>query len=147
METRFQLVIDCADPDRLARFWMEALGYVIEAPPKGFESWTAFWRSKGLPDEENYDGIDSIVDPKGNGPRIWFHQVPEPKVTKNRLHLDIQASGGREVPLATRRERVDRAAERLVRFGATLLEAWDQAEIDHYGVGMLDPEGNEFDIN
>jgi Glyoxalase-like domain len=150
MPTRFQLVIDCADPDRLTRFWTEALGYVIESPPEGFESWTAYWRSKGLPDEESYDGNDSIVDPEGAGPRIWFHQVPETKVTKNRLHLDIEASGdrmGRKTPIATRRERVDKLAERLVRLGATLLEVSDATEIDHYAALMQDPEGNEFDIN
>jgi Glyoxalase-like domain len=33
---RFQLVIDCADPDKLARFWAEALGYVSVPPPAGF---------------------------------------------------------------------------------------------------------------
>jgi len=147
MSTKFQLVVDCSDPDRLARFWAEALGYVIEGPPEGFESWTAFWRSKGVPDQENYDGNDSIVDPKRAGPRIWFHKVPEPKVTKNRLHLDIEASGGRELPIATRKERVNKAAERLVKLGATLLEVWDETEIDHYAAGMQDPEGNEFDIN
>ena len=36
---RFQLVIDCADPDKLARFWAEALGYVFEPPPAGFATW------------------------------------------------------------------------------------------------------------
>jgi Glyoxalase-like domain len=147
MTTRFQLVFDCANPDRLANFWVEALGYVMEAPPGGFETWWSYWRSKGVPDEENYEGNDSIVDPKGAGPRIWFHQVPEPKVTKNRLHLDIGVSGGREVPIATRKERVDKAVERLVKLGATLLEVWDESEIDQYAAGMLDPEGNEFDVN
>jgi Glyoxalase-like domain len=147
MTAKFQLVFDCSDPDRLTRFWTEALGYVIEKPPEGFDSWMSFWRSKGVPDEENYAGNDSIVDPKGAGPRIWFHQVPETKVTKNRLHLDIQASGGREFPLAARKERVNQAVERLVKLGATLLEVMDQTEIDHYAVGMQDPEGNEFDIN
>jgi hypothetical protein len=147
MATKSQLVIDCADPDKLVRFWIEALGYVVEEPPKGFESWTAFWRSKGLPDEENYEGIDSIVDPQGAGPRIWFQIVSEPKANKNRLHIDIGASGGREMPIATRKERVDRAAERLVKLGATLLEIIDDTTLPHYAALMQDPEGNEFDIN
>jgi catechol 2,3-dioxygenase-like lactoylglutathione lyase family enzyme len=147
MATKFQITIDCSDPDKLVRFWVEALGYVIEGPPKGFDSWTAYWRSQGLPDEENYDGHDSIVDPSGGGPRIWFQQVDEPKITWNRLHFDIGASGGREVPFATRKERVDRTAERLVELGATLLEKRHTPKIDHYAAAMLDPEGNEFDIN
>ncbi|MGA8302363.1 MAG: VOC family protein [Thermoplasmata archaeon] len=147
MATKFQIVIDCSDPDRLARFWVEALGYVVEDPPKGFESWTAYWRSKGLPDEENYEGIDSIVDPQGAGPRIWFQRVPESKVIKNRLHIDIGASGGRDVPIATRKERVDSTAARLIKLGATLLEFYDDTKIPHYAALMQDPEGNEFDIN
>ena len=36
---RFQLVIDCADPDRLARFWAAALHYELEPVPNGLDSW------------------------------------------------------------------------------------------------------------
>jgi hypothetical protein len=36
---RFQLVIDCADPDRLARFWAAALGYELAPAPAGFATW------------------------------------------------------------------------------------------------------------
>lgn len=147
MATKFTIAIDCADPDRLVRFWTEALGYTLMPPPEGFDSWWAFWKSKGLSDEENYPGNDAIVDPSGAGPRIWFHQVPEKKVVKNRLHLDLHESGGREVPLETRRKRVDAAAERLVKIGASILEVMDEPEINHYAVLMQDPEENEFDIN
>ncbi|MGA7924124.1 MAG: VOC family protein [Thermoplasmata archaeon] len=147
MPTKFTITVDCADPERLVRFWTQALGYSIEGPPEGFDSWWAFWKSKGLPDEENYAGSDAIADPSGAGPRIWFHQVPEKKVVKNRLHLDLPESGGRTVPLEIRKQRVDAAAERLVSLGAKILEAWDEPEIDQYGVMMQDPEGNEFDIN
>jgi hypothetical protein len=48
----FQLVIDCADPDRLARFLAVALGYVLEPPPAGFASWDQYWRSRGFPEED-----------------------------------------------------------------------------------------------
>ncbi|MCI4351369.1 MAG: VOC family protein [Thermoplasmata archaeon] len=144
---KFQLVVDCADPNRLAHFWAEALGYRIEPPPSGFENWWSYWRSRGLADEENYDGDDSIVDPSGAGPRIWFHQVPERKVVRNRLHLDLGASGGQEVPLATRKERIEAEAVRLVRLGATRVEVLHEPGLDHYAVGMEDPEGNEFDVN
>jgi Glyoxalase-like domain len=143
----FQVVFDCAEPDKLAHFWANALGYTIERPPPGFDSWMAYWRSKGLPDDENYEGDDSIVDPRGEGPRIWFHQVPEAKVVKNRLHLDIGASGGQSAPLETRKQRIELAAEGLVRLGATRIETLQQAGLDHYAVAMLDPEGNEFDVN
>jgi hypothetical protein len=147
MEAKFQVVFDCADPNRLAHFWAEALGYQIEGPPTGFESWMTYWRSKGLAEAENYDGDDSIVDPSGAGPRIWFQQSLERKVVKNRVHLDIHASGGRDVPAETRKERIEVAADQLVRIGATRLGALEEPGLDHYAVAMLDPEGNEFDIN
>jgi catechol 2,3-dioxygenase-like lactoylglutathione lyase family enzyme len=145
--TKFTIAIDCSDPERLVRFWTEALGYVVEGPPQGFDSWWSYWKNRGVPDEENYGGNDSIVDPSGSGPRIWFHQVPEKKTVKNRLHFDLHESGGREVPLETRKKRVNAASDRLVRLGASILEVMDEAEIDHYAVLMQDPEENEFDIN
>jgi hypothetical protein len=97
-------------------------------------------------------GADSIIDPGGDGPRIWFHVMPDAKVVKNRLHLDIHASGGagttdRSVPLATRMQRVDAEARRLTDLGATLTVVMSEDGLDHYAVGMKDPEGNEFDIN
>jgi hypothetical protein len=55
--------------------------------------------------------------------------------------------GGRAVPIATRRERVDAEARRLCDLGATTVRVSVQEDIDHYGVAMKDPEGNEFDIN
>jgi hypothetical protein len=76
--------------------------------------------------------------------------VPDVKTVKNRLHLDVHVSGGRAVPLATRRERVDAEARRLAGLGATILSDPGEEEEegpDHYAVAMRDPEGNEFDIN
>ena len=152
MPVRFQLVIDCADPEPLARFWAAALGYVLEPPPDRFASWDDWRRAIGLPDSERGLGTDSIIDPGGAGPRIWFHRVPDGKVVKNRLHLDVHASGGCSavdlgVPLATRRERVDAEARRLAGLGATITGALEADGLDHYAVGMRDPEGNEFDVN
>jgi catechol 2,3-dioxygenase-like lactoylglutathione lyase family enzyme len=144
MATRLQVTIDCADPDRLARFWAEALGYRMEEPPAGFDTWQAYWVSRGLPEEELEDGYDSIVDPDGIGPRIWFQPVPEPKVVKNRVHLDLSVGGGREAPLGLRRQRVDAEADRLVGAGATRLRVLAEEAVDHYAVVMQDPEGNEF---
>ena len=87
------------------------------------------------------------IDPRGDGPRIWFHVMPDAKVVKNRLHLDIHVSGSRSDPLATRMQRVDAEAKRLTDLGATLIGALSEDGLDHYAVGMQDPEGNEFDIN
>src|SRR5215475_12990995 len=87
MPVRFQLVIDCADPDRLARFWASALGYELAPPPAGFPTWDDYYRDLGIPEEELGVGMDRISDPQGHGPPIWFQVVPDTKAVKNRLHL------------------------------------------------------------
>jgi len=147
MAVRFQLVIDCAEPEPLARFWAAALHYVVAPPPEGHASWEDWYRSIGVPEEELGVGDDVIVDPRGEGPRIWFQIVPDTKSIKNRIHIDVHASGGREQPLDVRRDRVEAEAERLVALGATRLRANVTEGLDHYAVAMADPEGNEFDIN
>jgi Glyoxalase-like domain len=147
MAAGFTLVIDCADPDRLSRFWAEALGYVAAPPPDGAASWDEYWRSIGLPEEELGGGQDRIADPDGRAPQIWFQLVPDTKTVKNRLHIDIHASGFRTIPLEVRRARVDAEATRLVALGATQMRVHYEDGIDHYAVAMQDPEGNEFDIN
>jgi hypothetical protein len=152
MPARFQLVVDCKDPELLARFWAAALGYVLEPPPEGFASWDDWRRDIGIPESDLGSGPDSIVDPRGEGPRIWFNVVSEAKDVKNRLHLDIHASGGkstltRGIPLELRRQRVDAEANRLAALGATITGALTAEGLDHYAMGMKDPEGNEFDIN
>lgn len=147
MTTTFQLTIDCADPARMVSFWATALGYDVQPPPAGFQSWNAYWRNVGVSEAElddAQDAADSLVDPQGAGPRIWFQRVPEPKVVKNRLHLDLQVSGGRGVPLAQRRTRVDAEVERLVAAGATPVRTLQGDGLDHYAVTLQDAEGNEF---
>jgi hypothetical protein len=147
MTVSYQLVIDCASPEPLARFWAEALHYVLAPPPDGFDTWDDFYRSIGVPEDELGLGADSIVDPDGEGPRIWFQVVPERKSVKNRLHIDVDASGGRGSSLEVRRERVEAEVARLVSLGATRVRTNAEEGIDHYAVALLDPEGNEFDIN
>ena len=147
MPVRYQLVIDCADPDRQARFWAAALGYELAPPPSGFATWDDYYRDLGLPEVELTGGADRISDPQGGGPAIWFQVVSDPKAVKNRLHIDIHASGDRTDPIQTRKKRVDAEADRLMGLGATITCVMYQEAIDHYAVGMTDPEGNEFDIN
>ncbi len=143
---RLQLVIDCADPGLLVEFWAAALDYVVEPPPAGHSDWNSFWRSIGVSEEEldhNRDSADSIIDPLDHGPRIWFQIVPEVKQVKNRIHLDRMVAD-RSRPLAERRKIVDGEVERLVAAGATVIRAPTSEGIDHYGVTLQDPEGNEF---
>src|SRR5213593_4346482 len=92
MGTSIQVVMDCADPDRLAPFWAAALGYKLQDPPEGYDSWPAFLAAIGIP-EEQWNRASAIVDPEDRGPRIYFQQVPEPKLVKNRVHLDVNVGG------------------------------------------------------
>lgn len=100
-----------------------------------------------MPEDELGAGADSIIDPDGQGPRLQFHVVPEGKSIKNRIHLDIHASGGRALPIEVRKQRVDAEAGRLADLGATMVRVLQEEGLDHYAVAMTDPEGNEFDIN
>jgi hypothetical protein len=147
MAVSYQLVIDCSSPEPLAHFWAEALHYVVATPPAGFDSWDDFYRSIGVPEDELGGGADRIEDPRGEGPGIWFQIVPEKKSIKNRIHIDVKASGDRSSSLDTRRERVEAEATRLVSLGATRLHTNVEEGLDHYGVAMKDPEGNEFDVH
>jgi hypothetical protein len=147
MAVRYQLVIDCADPDRRAHFWAAALHYEFAPAPAGFATWDDYWRDVGVDESELGMGEDRICDPASRGPDIWFQPVPEPKIIKNRLHLDISVDGGREVPTEIRRQRVDAEAQRLSELGGSLTRALSEPGLDHYAVAMTDPEGNEFDIN
>ena len=141
MAHSFQVTIDCADPDRLARFWAEALGYKIQDPPAGFATWPEFLTARGVPESE-WNSASAIVDPDGRGGRIFFERVPEPKSVKNRVHLDVSVSGGLGTPLEERRQRVDAEVKRIVALGATAQGPMEKH--GEYWVVMQDPEGNEF---
>lgn len=83
------LTMDCVNAGTQARFWKLALGYEDEPPPAPFatrEDWVA---SFGPPEEGEGDGA-WLRDPAGRGPRLSLLEVPEPKVAKNRLHMDLR---------------------------------------------------------
>lgn len=120
----FQVTFDCAEPARVARFWAEVLGYVVPESAEGEESWSA------------------AADPSGVGPRLFFQRVPEGKVVKNRVHLDVRVGTGLvgEERLAA----LEAECARLVPLGATrgtLLVADEENESCQL---MQDVEGNEF---
>jgi len=140
MYTKIQVVFDAAEPEKLAEFWELALGYVIEPPPEGFESWEEFARSAGLPEEEAGE-MASRIDPAGEGPRLYFQPVPEGKSGKNRVHLDVQVAG-REVRGEERKRLVSEKVERLVQAGASIAGETDTARGS--SIVLRDPEGNEF---
>lgn len=136
-----QLTFDANDPARLADFWIEALGYIIQPPPEQFDSWDEWATAMDIP-EESWNDARAIVDPEGNRPRIFIQRVPEGKAAKNRLHMDLDVGGGPQVPLDERRARIGEEAARLVGAGATEIGPVEQR--GEFWIVMHDPEGNEF---
>ncbi|MFE7959480.1 VOC family protein [Streptomyces sp. NPDC014802] len=136
---KFQVTFDCADPERVARFWCEVLGYVVPPPPEGFDTWEAFNRS--LPPERQ--GASFVcMDPTGEGPRMYFQRVPEGKVVKNRVHLDVRVATGLvgEERLAV----LEAECARLVALGAVRVRLLPADEENESCITMQDIEGNEF---
>jgi hypothetical protein len=116
------VTFDCADALAVGRFWSEALRRPLD--PKASSDFAAIGFS-GRRDKVGWAPVERDDDP------TWlFVQVPEPKVAKNRMHLDVMTP--------------DPEAEvaRLVELGATRV-----VDMDEYGYKwtvMADPEGNEF---
>jgi catechol 2,3-dioxygenase-like lactoylglutathione lyase family enzyme len=142
MANDVQVTFDCADPAGLAAFWAEALGYQLQDPPEGFESWEQALEALGVPPEHRNDA-SALVDPEGSGPRLFFQRVPEGKQAKNRVHLDVRAAPG--LAGEARMTALEAEAKRLVSHGATRLGRHEPAPPLGAGhIVMADPEGNEF---
>ena len=142
MYRKIQIVFDCADPAAMMAFWGPALGYVPEPPPPGYASWAEFAADRDIPRSE-WRG--AVVDPAGEGPRLFFQTVPEPKTGKNRVHLDIGVTPGHEWTTEERRGPIAAKVAELVALGATEVETIEE------GGGMFtvmrDPEENEFCVH
>jgi catechol 2,3-dioxygenase-like lactoylglutathione lyase family enzyme len=110
------LCIDTTDPSRLASFWQAALG----------------WRRTYEHDEQVVLEPPAGTPEDGVAPDLLFLRVPEDKLGKNRLHLDLRPQ--------------DQAAEvaRLERLGARRVDVGQGS--DASWVVMADPDGNEFDV-
>ena len=141
MAIAFQVTFDCADPATLAEFWTKMLDYKVDDPPKGFADWPSALKAWGVP-EADWNKASAIVDPDGKGPRVFFQRVPEEKVVKNRVHLDLRVSGDQTAAPDEKKKRVDEAVIRAESFGAKKL--WPKEEMGLYWVVMQDPAGNEF---
>jgi Glyoxalase-like domain len=135
-----QVAIDCADPAVLSRFWAGALGYVLQPPPEGHDSWESWLAAMGVPESE-WNSASAVIDPDGAGPRVYFQRVPEAKAGKNRLHLDLRASDVQR-PAEERRRAIEPEVDRLVALGASVVGPVE--ERGEWWVVMQDPEGNEF---
>jgi len=142
MAVEFQVTFDCADPGALAAFWIDVLGYQYEPPPPGYASWEAALEAFGVPPESRNDA-SAAVDPAGDGPRLWFQRVPEGKVAKNRVHLDVRAAPGLHGD--ERMAALEARCAELVEAGATRVRRSEPDGGMSAGfIVMQDPEGNEF---
>ena len=132
-----QVTFDCKEPERVARFWCEVLGYVVPPVPEDFATWDDYQRSLS-PDERG--SWFAAVDPSGVGPRLFFQRVPEDKVAKNRVHLDVRVGTGLEGE--ERLAALEAECARLLPLGASrvrlLYDGTDSCIV------MQDVEGNEF---
>jgi Glyoxalase-like domain len=125
MATFGDVVFDCRHPASLARFWAAAMdGY--EVAPYDDEELERL-REAGIDDPEDDPSV-LVESDADRAPRFWFQLVPEPKVVKNRLHVDLLCAD------------VNAEVDRLTELGARLLAKQDD------WVTMADPEGNEFDV-
>ena len=142
MSRTIQVTFDCADPNGLAGFWNEALGYRYDSPPPGFATWEEALDHFEVP-EEDRNNASASVDPDERGPRLFFQRVPEGKTAKNRLHLDVRAAPGLEGD--ARMAALEAECERLVALGGSRLRRSEPAPPMSQGfIVMGDPEGNEF---
>ncbi|MEU2117058.1 VOC family protein [Streptomyces sp. NPDC016459] len=135
----FQVTFDCVEPERVARFWCEVLGYVVPPPPEGFATWDAY--NQALPPEDR-DAWFACVDPSGAGPRLYFQRVPEGRTVKNRLHLDVRVATG--LVGEERLARLEAEGARLTALGATRVQLLPADDENESCLAMQDVEGNEF---
>ncbi|MDT0447651.1 VOC family protein [Streptomyces hesseae] len=136
---KFQVTFDCAEPERVARFWCEVLGYVVPPPPDGFATWDDFNRSLA-PERQGAAFVCS--DPSGVGPRLYFQRVPEGRVVKNRVHLDVRVGTG--LVGDERLAALQAECARLVALGAVCVQVLHADGENESCIAMQDIEGNEF---
>jgi len=132
----------CRDPPGFARFWCEVLGYVVPPPPEGFATWDDFDRA--LPPEQQGSAF-ACIDSSGAGPRLFFQRVPEGKVLKNRLHLDVRVCTG--LVGEERLAGLEAECARLVALGAVRVRLLPADGDNESCLVMQDIEGNEFDLD
>lgn len=132
-----QVTFDCTEPERVGRFWCDVLGYVVP-PSDDVATESDLDRSVPVDDGSAF----ACVDPSGMGPRLYFQRVPERKIVKNRLHLDVRAGAGLvgDERLAT----LEAEGARLVALGAVRVRLLEADGVEESCIVMQDVEGNEF---
>jgi hypothetical protein len=150
MSLDVQITFDTHDPRALSSFWRDVLGYVHPGPPGAvlpegadpLATWDAFLEQVGVPEDQR-NTRSAIEDPGGRGPRLFFQRVPEDKVVKNRLHLDVRVAPG--LLGEERMAALEAECARLLALGATRVRRHEPEPPMETGfIVMADPEGNEF---
>ncbi|WP_444959819.1 VOC family protein [Nocardiopsis sp. M1B1] len=150
MSLDVQITFDAHDPRALSSFWRDVLGYVHPGPPgvdlpEGADplaAWDAFLEQVGVPEGQR-NTRSAVEDPEGRGPRLFFQRVPEDKVVKNRLHLDVRVAPG--LLGEERMAALEAECARLLALGATRVRRHEPEPPMETGfIVMADPEGNEF---
>ena len=126
-------------------------GAVVHPGPPGVDlpegadalaAWDDFLARLGVPEDQR-NTRSAVEDPDGVGPRLFFQQVPEDKVAKNRVHLDVRAAPGLQGE--ERMAALEAECDRLVALGAKRLRRFEPAAPMSAGfIVMADLEGNEF---
>jgi predicted enzyme related to lactoylglutathione lyase len=106
------VVLDCADLDRSATFWCGVLGYQAEPSAPG--------------------RYRRLLPPDGSGVELLLQRVPEHKVTKNRMHLDLRVPD------------LDAETARVSALGARRVTAEPIQEHGWAWHVFADPDDNEF---
>jgi len=127
MATIANITFAADNPQRLADFWIAALGYErSDAPQEFIDAWVAAGRDP--------DAADAAVDPQGRHPRLFFKRLPRDPAAPMPIHLDLHADDA------------EAEVRRLEGLGARIVERKEQVTGDwtERWIVMADPEGNRF---
>jgi|SRR5699024_513207 len=136
MVTTIQVTFDAAEPHTLAEFWAQALDYQVEDHSAIVDQLLDAGKLNAaetvvVSGRRAFTDLAACSDRSGVRPRLLFQRVPEPKVTKNRVHLDLQVGA----------EHRPTEVDRLIGLGATI--GWESSDRGPVTTTLRDPEGNE----
>ena len=147
MSRYIQVTFEAHDPRALSSFWRDVLGYVhpglpgVDLPEDAdpLAAWDDFLARADVPQEQG-NRRWAIEDPDGHGLRLFFQQVPEEKVAKNRVHLDVRAAPGLQGD--ERMAALEVECDRLVALGATRVHRFESAPPMSVGFIVMTGYGN-----
>lgn len=138
MNTRLQVVFDASDPHELAHFWAQAVRGEVEdhSDIVGQLVDSGAMSRDGVVEVDGHLAFQEVATAHADGfPRLFFQLVPEPKVAKNRCHVDLLVGP----------EQVDSERDRLLALGAVMVATnSDRGPVTHT---LQDPQGNEFCVS